>query len=211
MRSFLDYIRFKYIPCDVLVKEVRVSNIPLSSHYSWCTYHSNNTNINQHHDHSDNAILASKTDTNIWCPVQMYVLASDIFIFLNYQYHHQILIPNIKISSNIDSIIKYQISNIKINIVIMMILQVYPLQLVQIIKAISISWSNIKIDIIIMMILQISLKQYQYHDQISNINITTMVILQVYPLQLMQISFKQYQYHDQISISISWSNNKYQY
>ena len=23
MRSFLDYIRFKYIPCDVLVKEVK--------------------------------------------------------------------------------------------------------------------------------------------------------------------------------------------
>ena len=26
MRSFLDYIRFKYIPCDVLVKEVRASH-----------------------------------------------------------------------------------------------------------------------------------------------------------------------------------------
>ena len=83
MRSFLDYIRFKYIPCDVLVKEVRVSNIPLSSHYSWCTYHSNNININQHHDHSDNAVLASKTDTSI------YVQFKCIF-FMKYQYYHQI-------------------------------------------------------------------------------------------------------------------------
>ena len=42
MRSFLDYIRFKYIPCDVLVKEVwniislfhyQGKNIPQNQHF----------------------------------------------------------------------------------------------------------------------------------------------------------------------------------
>ena len=46
MRSFLDYIRFKYIPCDVLVKEVwNIINL-FHSQYQGSIY-SNTVNIHR--------------------------------------------------------------------------------------------------------------------------------------------------------------------